>query len=130
MKIVAETAKAKGLTDPLTAANFLSAVLGQMTVDPTLKSELLTLVLHYSHLDVGAVPETTLPTGAVNDYYYGGYGIGDVLFPVQPDDNNAIKAWDPQALPTPAAPKSVNVVSITGSTTAAVGGPARSGPTA
>jgi LCP family protein required for cell wall assembly len=119
MKIVAETAKSKGLTDPITATNFLSAVLGQMTVDPSLKSELLTLVLHYSHLDVNAVPETTLPTAAVNDYYYGGYGIGDVLFPVQPDDDNVIKAWDPQALPTPVAPKAVNVVSITGSSTAA-----------
>ena len=120
MKIVAQTAKSKGLTDPILGANFISAILGQITVDSGLKNQMLSLVLKYRNLDVGGVPETTLPTTAVNNYYYGGYGIGDVLFPVQPDDNNVIRSWDSQALPPPAPPKSVSVVSITGSDSAAV----------
>ena len=120
MKIVAETAKSKGLTDPILAANFISAILGQITVDPGLKGQMLNLVLQFRNLDVSGVPESTLPTTPVNDYYYGGYGIGDVLFPVQPADNNAIRAWDSQALPTPVAPKAVGVVSITGSYQAAL----------
>ncbi len=120
MKIVAQTAKAKGLTDPILAANFISAILAQITVDPGLKSQMLSLVVQYRNLDVSGVNETTLQTSPVNDYYYNGYGIGDVLFPVQPADNNTIKAWDSQALPPPAAPKAVGVVSITGSYQAAL----------
>ena len=120
MKIVAQTAKAKGLTDPILAANFISAILAQITVDPGLKGQMLSLVIQYRDLDVSGVPESTLPTSPVNDYYYGGYGIGDVLFPVQPADNNAIKKWDSQALPAPSAPKAVGVVSITGSYQAAL----------
>jgi LCP family protein required for cell wall assembly len=120
MKIVAQTAKAKGLTDPILAANFISAILAQITVDPGLKGQMLNLVVQYRDLDVSGVPESTLPTSPVNDYYYNGYGIGDVLFPVQPADNNAIKKWDSQALPAPSAPKAVGVVSITGSYQAAL----------
>ena len=120
LKIVAQTAKAKGLTNPITANNFISAVIGQMTVDPGLKSELVSLVLRYRHIDVSAIPETTLPTTPVNDYYYDGYNIGDVLFPVQPADNNVIRAWDSDALPAVAAPTAVSVVSITGSYDAAL----------
>ena len=120
LKIVAQTAKAKGLTNPITANNFISAVIGQMTVDPGLKSELVSLVLRYRHIDVAAIPETTLPTTPVNDYYYDGYNIGDVLFPVQPADDNVIRAWDSDALPAVAAPTAVSVVSITGSYDAAL----------
>jgi LCP family protein required for cell wall assembly len=120
LKIVAQTAKSKGLTDPVAAANFLSAVLGQMTVDAPLKSQMLSLNLAYSHIDPSTVPETTLPTTGVNNYYYGGYGMGDVLFPVQPADNNVIKAWAGDVFPTAIAPTSVSVVSIAGSYDAAV----------
>ena len=120
LKIVAQTAKSKGLTDPVAAANFLSAILGQMTVDAPLKGQMLSLILSYSHIDPSTVPETTLPTTGVNDYYYGGYGMGDVLFPVQPADNNVIKAWAGNVFPTPVAPTSVSVVSIAGSYDAAL----------
>ena len=120
IKVVADTAKAKGKTNPLTAASFLSAVLKQMTVDSGLKNQLLKLVLHYRNINVATLPETTLSVTDVNDYYYGGYGMGDVLFPVQPADDNVIKAWDSVALPKPVVPKSVSVVSITGSYDAAV----------
>jgi len=120
LKVVAQTAKSKGLTDPVAAANFLSAILGQMTVDAPLKGQMLSLILAYSHINPSTVPETTLSTSGVSDYYYGGYGMGDVLFPVQPADNNVIKAWAGDVFPTPVAPKSVSVVSITGSYNAAL----------
>ncbi len=64
MKIVAQTAKAKGLTDPILAANFISAILAQITVDPGLKGQMLSLVVQYRDLDVSGVPESTLPTVA------------------------------------------------------------------
>ena len=120
LKIVADKIKKEGLADPLRAPGFISAIVGDITVDAGLKSELVKLVLHYRHLHVASVAETTLPTAPVNSYYFGGYGMGDVLFPVEPADMNVIKAWDPSALPAPVAPKTVNVVSITGSYDAAV----------
>jgi LCP family protein required for cell wall assembly len=119
MKIVTETALHEGKTNLLAANSFLNAVIPDMTVDQGLKNQMLSLVLHYRHINPNAVKETTLPTAPVNSYYYGGYAMGDVLFPVQPADNNVIKAWDPQAFPTPVPPKSVSVVSLTGSTEAA-----------
>jgi LCP family protein required for cell wall assembly len=119
MKIVAETALHEGKTNLLAANSFLNAVIPDMTVDQGLKDQMLTLVLHYRHINPNTVKETTLPTAPVNNYYYDGYEMGDVLFPVQPDDNNVIKAWDPQAFPTPVPPKSVSVVSLTGSAAAA-----------
>jgi LCP family protein required for cell wall assembly len=115
IKIVAGTAKSKGKTDPATAVSFLAAVVKQMTVDTGLKNQLLSLVLHYRNINVANVAETTLSVTGVNNYYYGGYGMGDVLFPVQPADNNVIKAWDASAFPKAVAPKSVSVVGITGS---------------
>ncbi len=123
MKIVADTAKSKGLTNPITANNFIGAVIGQMTVDPGLKGQLLSLVLHYRHLDPGSIPETTLPVAPLYGNYsydYAGIQMGAVEFPVQPLDNQVIAAWDHHALPQPVAPKAVQVVSITGSYDAAL----------
>ena len=91
-----------------------------MTVDPALKDQLLSLVEHYRHLDPNTIPETTLPVTGVLNYYYPGAGTQDVVFPVQPADNNVIRAWDHQSLPTPTKPSAVEVVSITGSYDAAV----------
>jgi LCP family protein required for cell wall assembly len=119
MKIVAQRAEREGKANPLVAVSFISSVLKQMTIDPALKGELLRLVEHYRDIIPANVPETTLSTTDVTDYYYGGYGIGDVLFPVEPVDNNVIAKWDPQALPLPVKPASVSVVSITGSSDAA-----------
>jgi len=119
MRIVAETAEREGKTNPLTAVSFISAVTKQMTVDASLRSQLLALVEHYRNINPADVPETTLATTQVNDYFYGGADIGDVLFPVQPENDEVIEKWDPQALPKPVRPASVSVVSITGSSSSA-----------
>ena len=119
LKIVADTAKKEGKSDPINAVSFVGAILKQIRIDSPLKGELLTLVAHYRNLNPATVLETTLPSTGVGNYYYGGYNVGDVLFPVQPADNKVIEAWDPQAFPKPVAPKSVSVVSIAGSYEAA-----------
>lgn len=119
IKLVAARARAE-FTNPLALNNFVGAILDQITVDPQLRNELPRLAVHYIHINLAGVPELTLPTTGVNgDYYYGGYEMGDVVFPVQPLDDNIIKEWDSQALPTPVKPNSVQVVSLTGSTAAA-----------
>jgi len=116
MKIVAGTAIKDGKTNPLNAISFLDAISKEIEVNQSLKNQLISLVTYYRHVNPNAVEETTLPTSGVpNAYYYAGASIGDVLFPVQPADNRVIKAWDPQAFPKAVVPRSVSVVSLTGS---------------
>jgi LCP family protein required for cell wall assembly len=115
MKIVSDTAIHEGKTNPLQAVSFINAILKQITIDKGLKSELLKLVKHYGTLNPANVPETTFPTSDYPaTYYYGDADIGDVLFPVQPQADKVIRAWDPQAFPKAVAPKSVSVVSLAG----------------
>jgi hypothetical protein len=115
IKLVA--AKARGeYTNPIRMNDFLSAVAAQITIDSGLRGELLKIAETYAHVNLDAVPELTLPTTLVPTYYYYfGQGIGDVVFPVQPTDDNVINEWDGNALPTPVRPAAVQVVSITGS---------------
>ena len=116
LKIVADKVRKEGLADPLSAPGFLSAIVTDVRMDQGLKNELLSLVIHYRHVNLNTAPETTLPTSSVNgDYYFDDNEIGDVLFPVEPNDLDTIRAWDSSSLPTPVAPQAVSVVSIAGS---------------
>jgi LCP family protein required for cell wall assembly len=115
LRVVAATAESNGLTNPLKANAFLGAIINQITIDPGLKGQLISLATHYRHLNPAAIPETTLPVtqvGGASGYQYNRSNIGDVDFPVQPSDNQVIAAWDANALPAPAAPSVVNVVNI------------------
>ena len=114
LRILATTAKSQGLTNPLKLNAFLGAVIDQITVDPGLKGQLVSLATHYRHLDPSSFPELTLPITTVNGYSYGGATIGDVDFPVQPADNQVIAQWDGTALPKPAAPSTVDVYNLAG----------------
>ncbi|MHB1534099.1 MAG: LCP family protein [Acidimicrobiales bacterium] len=115
LRILASTAKSQGLTNPIKANAFIGAIINQITVDPSLKNQLVSLITQYRHLSPGTIPETTLPitqVGGAAGYSYFGAAIGDVDFPVQPLDNQVISAWDHSALPAPITPASVNVYNI------------------
>ncbi|MGH9122698.1 MAG: LCP family protein, partial [Acidimicrobiales bacterium] len=117
LRILGQTAKNEAESNPLTANSLLSAVINQVTVDPGLKAQILTLFTHYHSLNVGTAPELTLPVtqvGGSSGYYYQGAAIGDVEFAVQPADNQVIAQWDGAALPTPQRPSGVTVVNISG----------------
>jgi len=114
LRVLFSTALSKGLGNPLTLNAFLAAVINQITIDPGLKGQLLSLAARYRHISPNSVAETTLPVVTVNNYYYGGYQMGDVDFPVQPLDNQVIAAWDHNALPAAQTPASVNVYNVTG----------------
>lgn len=116
LRILASTAESKGLTNPVRANAFIAAIINQITIDPGLRPQLISLVTHYRHLNPATVPETTLPVtqvGGSSGYYYHGVDIGDVDFPQQPADNATIAAWDSGALPAPVAPTNVAVTNIT-----------------
>ncbi len=117
LRILASTAKSEGLTNPFKANAFIGAVINQITMDPGLKNQLVSLVLHYRHLNPGTFPETTLPVtqvGGSSGYYYDGVDMGDVDFPVQPEDNSVIAAWSRSALPAPRPPAGVQVLNLAG----------------
>jgi LCP family protein required for cell wall assembly len=115
LRVLTSTVESQGLANPLRANAFIGAVIDQLTIDPGLEHELVPLLTHYRHLNAATVPETTIPVTTVGNYSYRGAPMGDVDFPVQPEDNQVIAAWDGQALPSPQQPASVNVVSLTGS---------------
>ena len=114
LRVLASTAEHKGLSNPIEVNNLIGAVISQITVDPGLKNQLVTLLLHYRGLNPATVPETTLPITTVGSYYYNGSNIGDVDFPVQPADNQVIRAWDSDALPKAVTPTGVQVDNISG----------------
>lgn len=114
--VLASTVESERLTNPLKANAFLGAIINQITVDPGLKPQLLTLVTHFRHLDPIAVLETTLPVtalGGARCYSDDGANIGDIDFPQQPSDSAVIDTWDTDALPAPIAPTDVEVRNIT-----------------
>ncbi len=117
LRILASTAKSHGLTSPVKANAFIGSIINQITVDPGLKAQLVTLAARYRHLNPTTTPQTTLPitgVGGSSGYSYNGAAIGDVDFPVQPLDNQVIAAWDPAALPRPVSPAGVQVTNIAG----------------
>lgn len=114
LRVLFSTALSKGLGNPITLNNFLGAIINQVTIDPGLKNQLVSLATTYRHLSPSAIPETTLPVVVASQYYYDGYNMGDVDLPVQPQDNQTISAWDSGALPKPVTPTAVNVYNITG----------------
>jgi LCP family protein required for cell wall assembly len=118
LRILVATAKSEGLSNPLKANAFLGSIIDQITVDPGLKGQLLTLAGLYRHLSPEAIPQTTLPVtqvGGASGYTYNGAAMGDVDFPVQPLDNQIIAAWDGRAQPAPVPPAGVEVTNISGS---------------
>lgn len=115
VRVLLSTAISKGLTNPIRLNAFIGAVINQVTMDPGLKNQLISLAETYGHLNPNSIPETTLPVTTYNGYYYRGATMGDIDFPVQPNDYQTIAKWDPSALPTPVAPTTVNVLNIVGS---------------
>jgi LCP family protein required for cell wall assembly len=118
IRVLASTGESEGLTNPLKINAFLSAVLDQLTVDPGLKNQLVSLIEHYHNLNPFVAATTTIPvtqvTGDGSGYVYEGNNVGDVEFPDEPADTEAIEKWDPSALPAPVEPASVSVYNIAG----------------
>lgn len=115
LRVLIDTAQSQGLYDPLKLNSFLSAVTNQVTIDPGLRDQLVSLAGAYRHVTAINLPETTLPVTTYSNYVYDGYHLGDVDFAVQPADDQVIRAWDPTALPPPQTPDAVEVYNAVGS---------------
>jgi len=121
LKALAEQVQARGLGNPVTDNSLISAIAPNLTTDDGLSGlTLVTLAFDYRDAKIGTAPELTLPT--INDaaaYYYEGGGYGDVIFPSEPQDQQAI---DEFLGTTPSgwklAPSSISVSVIDGTNSA------------
>ena len=114
LRVLINTAQSQGLYNPLKLNSFLSAVTDQVTMDPGLRDQLISLAAHYRNVAGTNLPELTLPVTTYSNYVYGGYHLGDVDFAVEPQDDQAIQAWDSGALPAPGTPAAVQVENAAG----------------
>ncbi len=93
LRVLASAVKAKGLSDPITDQQLVSGVVGQLTVDSGFSaSEMISLVLGYHDVDVGTAPQLTVPVSVdqFGSYVYQGGSYGDIEFPAEPQDHNAV----------------------------------------
>ena len=95
LRDLASQVVARGIGNPLTANAILGNVAPQLTVDSGMTfSTLLGLVERYHAVSPSAMPEITLPVVLTNgNYFASGSDIGNVVFPSQPFDQNAIDTW-------------------------------------
>jgi LCP family protein required for cell wall assembly len=93
LRVLASAVKAKGLGNPLTDQQIVSGVVGQLTVDSGFSAgDMISLVLGYHDVDVNTAPQLTMPVAVdqFGDYVYQGGSYGDIEFPAEPQDHNAV----------------------------------------
>ena len=93
LRVLAAGVKAKGLSNPITDQQLVSGVAGQLTVDSGFSaSAMIDLVLGYHNVDVNSAPQLTVPVSVdqFGNYVYQGGSYGDIEFPAQPQDHNAV----------------------------------------
>ena len=93
LRVLAAAVKAKGLSNPITDQQLVSGVVGQLTVDSGFSaSDMIDLVLGYHNVNVNSAPQLTVPVSVdqFGNYVYQGGSYGDIEFPAQPQDHNAV----------------------------------------
>ncbi len=131
LRVLAEAVSKKGLGNPITDGEMVSSVVGDLTTDSGLSTtHMVNLVLTYHGINPFSAPELTVPVmeSDINQYLYDGGAYGNVEFPSEPQDNDAIdqflgikadvNTFTGETLP---APSSVTVAVLDGSGTPAPG---------
>ncbi|HWD95407.1 MAG TPA: LCP family protein [Acidimicrobiales bacterium] len=141
LRVLAAKVAARGLSNPITDQNILTAVLPHLTADSGFsESKMASLAETYAHTSIANVPQYTYPGSDVNSgangLLYQGYYYGDVVFPVQPNGFEALNSifgikpgynsFTGDALPSPSSVK-LTVENGTGTTNqaAAIANPLR-----
>jgi LCP family protein required for cell wall assembly len=112
LRVLASAVGKRGLGNFVTDLQLIDSLAGNLEVDDGFSaSAIANLVLEFHGVDPNSVPQYTLPV--VEDgqgYYYRGGGYGDVVFPVQPQDQRVVSEFlgtaptkdaTGQALPAP-----------------------------
>jgi LCP family protein required for cell wall assembly len=92
LRVLASAVARRGLGNFVTDLQLINSISGNLEVDSGFSATAMAgLVLDFHNLDPDAVPQYTLPV--VEDgqeYLYQGGDYGDVVFPVQPEDREAV----------------------------------------
>jgi LCP family protein required for cell wall assembly len=128
IRVLASTVSAKGIKDPVTDQKLVDAIAPQIQVDSGLStSEMISLLQEFHGVNVNKVPQYTLPIVTTNfgDYVYNDNDYGDVVFPIEANDqqtinqflgvSNSINSMTGKTLPKPST---INVNVVNGSGTA------------
>jgi LCP family protein required for cell wall assembly len=89
LRVMASAVSKRGLGNPITDEQLLSAIVGQLVVDNGFSlSDMVNLVLTYHGVSIYGAPQLTIPVQVdqFGNYYYKGSNYGDIEFPIQPQD--------------------------------------------
>ncbi len=101
LRVVLQTAIAKGLTNPVRANRFIGAVVHELTKDSALTAaDAGGLARQFHSFTPDQLAAQTLPTVVANNYQ----GFGDVLLEKQPNADRAIASFLDRPPPTTPAP--------------------------
>ena len=93
LRVLARPSRRRASSNPLTDQQLVSGVVGQLTVDSGFSaSDMISLVLGYHDVDVSSAPQLTVPVAVdqFGNYVYQGGSYGDIEFPAEPQDHNAV----------------------------------------
>lgn len=93
LKVLASSVQKQGIGNPFKDQQLVSTILPNVTIDSGLTdSTILSLISDFHNANFSNAPEFTLPIAITpfGSYYYDGYDYGDVVFPVEPTDNQII----------------------------------------
>lgn len=116
LRVLATAVAKKGIGDPITDSQIVSAVAAQLEVDAGLSaSQMVHLVLAFHGVNPNGAPQLTLPivVDLNGGYQYKGGQYGDIVWPDQPQDQQVVDQFlgvgpnvdtmTGQALPRPAS---------------------------
>jgi len=96
LRVLGAAVQKQGLGDPITDAKIVNAVAPNLVVDQSFStSQMINMILHFHNVNVGNVPQYTLPvmTSTSFSYIYQGYNYGNVTFPINNPDTQTIHAF-------------------------------------
>jgi LCP family protein required for cell wall assembly len=98
LRVLASAVAKRGLGNPISDLSLINSVKGDLTFDASWSvNDMADLVLDFHSVNINSVPQLTLPVaevtdpdGADGDLIYQGASYGEVEFPAQAPDQNAI----------------------------------------
>jgi LCP family protein required for cell wall assembly len=93
LRVLATAIQQRGISNPLSDQQLISSVVGQLVVDQSFSAtDMLDLVLAFHSVNVSGVPQITIPVAVdqFGSYQYMGGNYGDIEFPAEPQDHQAI----------------------------------------
>ncbi|HYA67884.1 MAG TPA: LCP family protein [Acidimicrobiales bacterium] len=93
LRVLASAVAKQGLGNPLTDRQLIAGVAPNLTVDSGFSTtDMVNMVLGFHAVNIGTAPQLTVPVleSSSSSYSYQGYDYGNIEFPTEPQDQQAI----------------------------------------